>query len=84
MQYENMDYTTYSKSGKAIILIDNLDNIGLNLKFKNIFLNFITTLTQNTFITCHSSYNYVYGEIPALNEHQPIEMLSLGNKKGRS
>lgn len=81
MQYENMDYTTYSKSGKAIILIDNLDNIGLNLKFKNIFLNDITTLTQNTFITCHSSYNYVYGEIPALNEHQRIEMLSLGNKK---
>ncbi|MEM5504720.1 toll/interleukin-1 receptor domain-containing protein [Shewanella frigidimarina] len=81
VQYENMDYITYSRSDKSVILIDNIDNIGLNLKFKNKFLNDINNLTPNTFITCHSSYNYIYGDIPALDEHQRIEILSLGNKK---
>jgi hypothetical protein len=80
-QYEDLDFATYSASGKAVVLIDNIDEIGLNQKFKSKFLEEINQLTANTFITCHSSYSFIYGDIPALDEHERIELLSLGHKK---
>jgi hypothetical protein len=80
-QYENLDFDIYSSSEKMVLLIDNIDEIGLNNKFKNKFLDEINLLTENTFVTCHSSYNFIYGDIPALDEHERVEMLGLGNKK---
>jgi len=81
LQYENLTYLDFSSSKKAIILLDNIDEIGLNQKYKSKFLEDINALTQNTYITCHSSYNYIYGDMPALDEHERIELLGLGNKK---
>lgn len=80
-QYQNLGLEDFIGNKKAVVLIDNIDEIGLNKKFKSKFLKEINQLTENTFITCHSSYSFVYGDIPALDEHERVEMLGLGNKK---
>ncbi|MCF2918273.1 toll/interleukin-1 receptor domain-containing protein [Pseudoalteromonas sp. Cn5-37] len=80
-QYENLTFEGFNKNEKAVVLIDNIDEIGLNKKFKSKFLEEINQTTDNTFITCHSSYTFIYGDIPALDEHDRIELMGLGNKK---
>ncbi|MDC9563304.1 MULTISPECIES: toll/interleukin-1 receptor domain-containing protein [unclassified Pseudoalteromonas] len=80
-QYENLTFESFNKNEKAVVLIDNIDEIGLNKKFKSKFLEEINQTTDNTFITCHSSYTFIYGDIPALDEHDRIELMGLGNKK---
>ena len=81
LQYEDLTYLAFTSSKKIIILLDNIDEIGLNQKYKNKFLVDINLLTQRVYITCHSSYNYIYGDLPALDEYESIDLLGLGNKK---
>ena len=81
LQYEDLTYLAFTSSKKIIILLDNIDEIGLNQKYKNKFLADINSLTQRVYITCHSSYNYIYGDLPALDEYESIDLLGLGNKK---
>ena len=81
LQYEDLTYLAFTSSKKTIILLDNIDEIGLNQKYKNKFLADINSLTQRVYITCHSSYNYIYGDLPALDEYESIDLLGLGNKK---
>ncbi|MDN3490686.1 MULTISPECIES: toll/interleukin-1 receptor domain-containing protein [unclassified Pseudoalteromonas] len=81
LQYEDLTYLAFTSSKKAIILLDNIDEIGLNQKYKSKFLADINSLTQSVYITCHSSYNYIYGDMPALDDYESIELLGLGNKK---
>ncbi|MBE3663411.1 toll-Interleukin receptor, partial [Vibrio navarrensis] len=64
-----------------VVLLDNIDDIGLNTKFTRVFLERINSMCNVSYITCHSSYRYVYGDIPALDEYERVEMLGLGNKK---
>ena len=80
-QYQNLTFEDFKNNQKAVILIDNIDDIPLNKKHKNKLLEEINRISSTTFATCHSSYNFVYGEIPALDDHEHIEILSLGNKK---
>lgn len=80
-QYNNLTFDYFNKSKKAVVLIDNIDEISLNKKFKVKFLEEINQSSDSTFITCHSSYTFIYGDIPALDEHDRIELLGLGNKK---
>lgn len=80
-QYDGIGYEDFIESDKAVIFIDNVEDIGLNTKYTVKFLNEVNLVTDNTFVTCHSSYSFVYGEIPALDEHERVEMLGLGNKK---
>jgi hypothetical protein len=80
-QYLNMNLELFINSNKGIVLLDNIDNIGLNTKFTRIFLNNVSSICEYSYITCHSSYRYVYGDIPALDEYERVELLGLGNKK---
>tara|TARA_R110000796_G_C14570604_1_gene435722 strand:- start:5340 stop:7868 length:2529 start_codon:yes stop_codon:yes gene_type:complete len=80
-QYNDFSFDSFNQHEKAVVLIDNIDEIGLNKKFKSKFLEEVNQITDNTFITCHSSYSFIYGDIPALDEHDRIELLGLGNKK---
>lgn len=80
-QYNKFPFDSFNQNEKAVVLIDNIDEIGLNKKFKSKFLEEVNKITDNTFITCHSSYSFIYGDIPALDEHDRIELLGLGNKK---
>lgn len=80
-QYDNLDFNTFKNSNKGVVLIDNLDEISLNNKYQNLFLEEINNITDITYITYHSSYNYIYGDTPSLNKHERVELLGLGNKK---
>ncbi len=80
-QYIDLEWESFSQSGKAVILIDNVEEIGLNNKYSVKFLKEINSITECTFLTCNRSYSFVYGEIPALDEHKRVEILGLGNKK---
>lgn len=80
-QYVNLDYDTFLSHKEIILLVDNIDEIGLNKKFKSEFLDKLNKITPFTFVTCHSSYSYISGDIPSLDEHERVELLGLGNKK---
>lgn len=80
-QYLNLDIDFFKNSNKGVVLLDNIDDIGLNTKFTRVFLDKINLICSVSCITCHSSYRYVYGDIPALDEYERVEMLGLGNKK---
>ncbi|MBN7820067.1 TIR domain-containing protein [Bowmanella yangjiangensis] len=80
-QYVNLDYDTFLSHKEIMVLVDNIDEIGLNKKFKSAFLDQLNKITQFTFVTCHSSYSYISGDIPSLDEHERVELLGLGNKK---
>jgi hypothetical protein len=80
-QYHGLSYDDFIKNSNRILLLDNIDEIGLNSKFRNIFLENINQLFSYTIITCHNSFSYVFGDIPALDEHKRMELLGFGNKK---
>jgi hypothetical protein len=80
-QYTGLSYERFITSSKQIILIDNLDNISLNKKFRNVFLENINSKFDNIIITCHKSFVYLYSEIPAINSYQKADLLGLGHKK---
>ncbi|MBK1851559.1 TIR domain-containing protein [Marinobacter sp. 1-4A] len=80
-QYDDLEYDNFLKEKKIVVLIDNMEEIGLNKKYSIKFLEEINSITEYTFLTCHKSYSFIYGEIPALDEHERVEMLGLGNKK---
>jgi hypothetical protein len=80
-QYNKLTIEKYLSCEKRVVLIDNIDEIDLNPKFRGIFLESINNNFCFTVLTCHSSFSYISGEIPALDEHDRCELLGLGNKK---
>ncbi len=80
-QYENYSYDELMASGKAIILIDNIDEIGLNSRYAGKFIEDLNSSFEFVVMTCHSSFSYVQGEIKGLHDYIHGEVLSLGNKK---
>ncbi|WP_309043584.1 toll/interleukin-1 receptor domain-containing protein [Marinobacter sediminicola] len=80
-QYESFSYCDLIDSGKSIILIDNIDEIGLNSKYAGRLIEELNSLFGFVIMTCHSSFSYVQGEIRGLHDYVHGEVLSLGNKK---
>jgi len=80
-QYESLGFESFNENDKSVVLIDNIDEVGLNKKFKSKFLEEVNQITENTFVTCHSSYTFIYGDTPALDEYDRVEIMGLGNKK---
>lgn len=66
-----------------IILLDNLDRIGLNSKHRNLFIENITAQFDWVISTCHAAFNYISAEIPALSTYKVADLLGFGNKKER-
>lgn len=80
-QYCGLSYEDFCDSDRAIILIDNVDEIKLNKKYSNIFFESLNRKFSYAVLTCHSSYSYVIGEVDSLHDHVYGEILALGNKK---
>lgn len=80
-QYECLDIEGYLANPKRVILIDNIDEIGLRPKFRNIFLDSINEAFEYCIVSCHNSFAYVYNEIPAIDCYSKSELLGFGNKK---
>lgn len=80
-QYAELTIDEYISYKKKIILIDNIDAIGLNAKYRGAFLDAISSGYDYVVATCHNSFRFVAGEIPALDDYLRYEMLGFGNLK---
>lgn len=80
-QYLNLKTEIFLSEKKKIILIDNLDNIGLNSKHTEKFLKQIELIFEFIIITCHSSLDLVSAEMGYLDNYSICRLLGLGNLK---
>ncbi|TLM76084.1 TIR domain-containing protein [Microbulbifer harenosus] len=80
-QYQNLDYETFLSAKNTAVLIDNIDDISLNAKFRNIFIKNLSESFGFILFTCHTSFSYVANDIPAFDNYMTCELLGLGNIK---
>lgn len=80
-QYINLTLDQFLTFPEKVILLDNLDRIGLNNKHRNIFISLASEKFDYIISTCHSAFNYISSEIPALSSFESCELLGLGNFK---
>lgn len=80
-QYNNLSLEQFLANPRKVVLIDNVDETDLNNKFRSVFLEGLNSKIEFTILTCHNSFSYVAGEVPALDAHDRCELLGLGNKK---
>ena len=80
-QYVDMSFEQYKGFDKKVLLVDNLDSIELNQKYRNIFIKQITDSFKWAIITCHSLYNYVSSEAGDLKLFKESKLLGFGNAK---
>ncbi|HHT0989636.1 NACHT domain-containing protein [Enterobacter roggenkampii] len=80
-QYENSNYDEFIKVSQKAILIDDLDQIGLNNKYRGLFLSAIKTQFDYIIATCNSSFTLITAEIPELNNYKQFELRGFGHQK---
>ena len=80
-QYNNLSFDDYINSNKAILLLDNVDQIGLNPKYRNILLSEFNKIFIKKIYTSQISYLLMINDIPPLLNFTKAEILGLGHKK---
>lgn len=80
-QYLDDDYDSLTASDNSVILVDNIDEIGLNNKYAGKFVESLNSNFDFIIMTCHSSFSYVQGDISGFYDYTHGEILALGNKK---
>lgn len=80
-QYKNITYEEFISSKNKVILIDNIDNISLNKKYRNLFVQRVCGIFEKCIFTLQLSFSLLVDEIPALEDFEKAELLGLGNKK---
>lgn len=80
-QYNNLSYEDYIASNKAVLLLDNVDQIGLNLKFRDILLNGFNKIFVKKLYTSQIPYLLIVNEIKPILNFKKAEILGLGHKK---
>lgn len=80
-QYCGLTLETFNSNEKKVLLIDNLDEIGLNSRHRDIFLEGIAKEFDWIIATCHSAFSYISSEIPALAIYKSSNLLGFGNLK---
>lgn len=77
-QYDNFTLDSFLQSDEKVILIDGIDFIGLNNKYRDLFLSNVKNQFQHIIITCNTSYSYIYPEVYELNDFTVYDLLGLG------
>src|SRR3569832_560431 len=80
-QYNGLGLEEFMAMPIIVLLIDDLDHIGLNSRYRATFLASVNESFSAVVITCHSSFNYVLPEILELNQFKRFELLGLGHIK---
>ncbi|MDY4350376.1 NACHT domain-containing protein [Pectobacterium sp. CHL-2024] len=80
-QYEDLPAEIIYRIENKVILIDGLDYIGLNNKFRGVFLSNVKKEFNHVIITCNSSFSYIYPEIYELDNFNTYDLLGLGHAK---
>lgn len=79
-QYEGISVDDYLANENRILLIDNIEKLSLNNKYRSIFLENINKAFDRVIITCHTTFSYVNNEIGALDNYEAVDLLSFGHK----
>lgn len=80
-QYVNLDSEQFWNNPKKVLLLDNIDRVGLNHRYRDIFIENITQRFEWIIATCNSAFNYISSEVPALSSYESCDILGLGNLK---
>jgi len=80
-QYSGISYEYFISSTDKVIIIDNIDDIRLNRKYRDKFINDICTLSSECIFTHQLPFSLLLDEIPALDDFGRAEIMPLGNKK---
>jgi hypothetical protein len=80
-QYDNLSYDDFCSDEGRVILLDNIDSISLNAKYRSVYLENLSYKFPRSIFTCQSSFSYVASDIPQLDFHEKVSVLGLGNKK---
>jgi hypothetical protein len=79
-QYEGISVDDYLANENRILLIDNIEKLSLNNKYRSIFLENINKTFNRVVITCHTTFSYVNNEIVALDNYESVNLLGFGHK----
>lgn len=79
-QYINLEFDTAIASTR-VLLVDNLDENGLNVKGLNNFLEKIEQSFDWVVITGHESYSLITSEVSYLADYEEVEIQGLGHYK---
>ncbi|MDO3380890.1 toll/interleukin-1 receptor domain-containing protein [Gilvimarinus algae] len=80
-QYEGLTYEDFMASQEKIIIIDNIDEIGLNRRYRDKFISDICLFADKCIFTHQLAFSLLVDEIPALDDFGRAELIGLGNKK---
>jgi hypothetical protein len=79
-QYEGISVDDYLSNENRILLIDNIEKISLNDKYRSIFLENINRAFDRVIVTCHTTFSYVNNEIGALDDYEVVGLIGFGHK----
>ncbi|NHH85339.1 TIR domain-containing protein [Cobetia sp. MB87] len=80
-QYEGITLDNYLETPDKVVIIDNLDKVPLNKKFRDKFIFELCSIFEKCIFTVQSSFSLLMDEIPALDDFDKIDILVFGNKK---
>lgn len=80
-QYTNLEVDQFLAAPNKVLLIDDINEIALNSKYRSSFLASINENFTHVIITTQDSFSYIAAEIPELNEYQRYSLLGLGHIK---
>ncbi|MNG73648.1 hypothetical protein D3C79_321100 [compost metagenome] len=80
-QYNGLDFNDYMSFKNKAIIIDNIDEINLNRKYRDKFINEICTIFEKCIFTLQIPFSLLVDEFPDLDNFERAELIGLGNKK---
>ena len=80
-QYTNLSFTQFEATEQKALLLDNIDGIGLNTKYRNRLIRDINSKFSFVVTTCDTSFNYISADISELNAYQRYSLLGFGHTK---
>lgn len=80
-QYSGLSFEDFISSEEKVIIIDNIDDISLNRKYRDKFISEICRISKYCIFTLQLSFSLLIDEIPVLDDFGRAELLGLGNKK---
>ncbi|SEL65083.1 TIR domain-containing protein [Nitrosovibrio tenuis] len=81
IQYVELGLEQFLAMPNKVLLIDDLDGIGLNTKYRAIFLDSVNAVFTKVVMSSHLSFSYIAPEIQELNDYEKHELLGLGHIK---
>ncbi|MDP1658758.1 MAG: TIR domain-containing protein [Methylotenera sp.] len=80
-QYKNLSLAQFEAIEKKALLLDNIDSIGLNTKYRNKLIKDFNLKFSFVVTTCDTSFNYISADIAELNAYQRYSLLGFGHTK---